>query len=110
MNTARIADLMRKGEIDAIKEAMSAGQNEGMQTFDQALFALYRDGRLSLEEALSNADSATDLKLQIKLENAKNGTHENEAVTQILELDGATDAEAESDQELEDAELEPLMV
>lgn len=67
LGTARVKELMRKGEIDLIKEAMTQGEREGMQTFDQALFVLFRDGKISLEEALSNADSVTDLKLKIKL-------------------------------------------
>ena len=62
-----ISDLIAKGEIAAIKEAMSRSTDAGMCTFDQALYQLYRDGRVSLEEALRNADSRTDLSLRIKL-------------------------------------------
>ncbi len=67
LGTARVRELMKKGDIETLKDAMAQGENEGMQTFDQALFELFREGRLGLEEALSNADSVTDLKLRIKL-------------------------------------------
>ncbi len=67
LGTARIKELIKKGDVDAIKEAMDQGVNEGMQTFDKALFDLLAQGRVSLEEALTNADSPTDLKLKIKL-------------------------------------------
>jgi Tfp pilus assembly ATPase PilU len=51
-----------------IKEAMEQGTNEGCQTFDQALFALYKDDRITLDQALMNSDSANNLRLKIKLE------------------------------------------
>ncbi len=70
LDTARVKELMKRGEADQIKDAMAQGTTEGMQTFDQALCNLYREGRISLQEALDNADSATDLKLKIKLEGA----------------------------------------
>jgi len=62
-----IADLIAKGEISAIKEAMGHSNEAGMCTFDQALYALHAEGRISLEEALHNADSRTDLSLRIRL-------------------------------------------
>jgi twitching motility protein PilU len=67
MDTPRIRDLIRKGQVDILKEAMEQGIQEGCQTFDQALFALYRDGNISLDQALINADSANNLRLKIKL-------------------------------------------
>jgi twitching motility protein PilU len=68
LDTSRIKDLILKGEIGVLKEAMAAGVQEGMQTFDQALYTLYRDGRISLENAIAYADSANDLRLRIKME------------------------------------------
>ncbi len=65
INTPYIADLILKGKIDEIKEAMASSGTEGMQTFDMALYNLYNDGRITLEEALSNADSRTDLQAKI---------------------------------------------
>jgi twitching motility protein PilU len=67
MDTPRIRDLIKKGHIDVIKEAMEQGVQEGCQTFDQALFTLYKDGRITLEQALINADSMNNLRLKIKL-------------------------------------------
>ena len=67
MDTPRIRDLIKKGQVDILKEAMEQGIQEGCQTFDQALFALYRDGNISLDQALINADSANNLRLKIKL-------------------------------------------
>lgn len=65
VNNPFIADLILKGKIDEIKEAMSASGTEGMQTFDVALFDLYQNGKISLEEALANADSRTNLQAKI---------------------------------------------
>jgi twitching motility protein PilU len=71
MDTPRIKDLIRKGQVDILKEAMEQGIQEGCQTFDQALFALYRDGSIALDQALVNADSANNLRLKIKLAGLK---------------------------------------
>jgi twitching motility protein PilU len=68
IDTPRIKDLIKQGELPAIKEAMEQGTNEGCQTFDQALFKLYKEGRITLEQALMNSDSANNLRLKIKLE------------------------------------------
>jgi twitching motility protein PilU len=71
MDTPRVKDLIKKGEIDAIKEAMEQGVQEGCQTFDYVLFNFYRDGKISLEQALMNADSVNNLRLKIKLAGLK---------------------------------------
>jgi twitching motility protein PilU len=71
MDTPRIKDLIKRGEVDVLKEAMEQGIQEGCQTFDQALFTLYKDGKITLEQALINADSANNLRLKIKLEGLK---------------------------------------
>ena len=55
------AELIRKGELSAIKDAMEQSLTEGSQTFEQALYHLYRSGEVELDEALRNADSATNL-------------------------------------------------
>ncbi len=62
-----ISDLIQGGRVDEIKEVMARSTELGMATFDQSLFALYEQGKISLEEAPRNADSQTDLKLRIKL-------------------------------------------
>ena len=67
LNTPLIADLVFKGEVGEIKEVMKKSRELGMQTFDQALFDLYESGAVTYEDALRNADSLNDLRLQIKL-------------------------------------------
>jgi twitching motility protein PilU len=71
MDTPRVKELVKKGEVDIIKDAMEQGIQEGCQTFDHALFLLYKDGRITLEQALVNADSANNLRIKIKLEGLK---------------------------------------
>jgi twitching motility protein PilU len=67
LNSPLISDLIFKGQVHEIKEIMSKSRELGMQTFDQALFDLYEAGFISYEDALRNADSLNDLRLQIKL-------------------------------------------
>ena len=71
LNSPLIADLIFKGEVHEIKEVMSRSREIGMQTFDQALFDLYDTDQISYEEALKNADSLNDLRLNIKLNSRK---------------------------------------
>lgn len=65
INNPHIADLILNGRIDEIREAMAGSGTKGMQTFDKALYDLYTAGRITLEEALSNADSRTNLEAKI---------------------------------------------
>jgi twitching motility protein PilU len=67
LNTPLIADMIFKGEVGEIKELMKRSRELGMQTFDQALFDLYEGNLVTYEDALRNADSVNDLRLQIKL-------------------------------------------
>ena len=67
LNSPLISDLIFKGEVHEIKEIMKKSRELGMQTFDQALFDLFEAGKISYEDALRNADSVNDLRLQIKL-------------------------------------------
>lgn len=75
LNTPLVSDLVFKGEVGEIKEVMKRSREQGMQTFDQALFDLYEMGKVGYEDALRNADSINDLRLQIKLnsERARSG-------------------------------------
>lgn len=66
LGTPMIQDLILKGEVDSIKEIMEKSENIGMKTFDGALFDLYREGLITEEEALRNADSANNVRLKIK--------------------------------------------
>ena len=67
LNSPLISDLILKGEVSEIKEIMKKSRNSGMQTFDQALFDAFESNAINYEEALRNADSVNDLRLQIKL-------------------------------------------
>jgi twitching motility protein PilU len=67
INTPLISDMIFKGEVGEIKEVMKRSRELGMQTFDQALFDLYETNVVTYDDALRNADSVNDLRLQIKL-------------------------------------------
>lgn len=67
LNTPLMADLIFKGEVAQLKDLMKRSRELGMQTFDQALFDLYEAHEISIEDALRNADSVNDLRLNIKL-------------------------------------------
>jgi twitching motility protein PilU len=71
MDTPRIKDLIKRAEVDTLKEGMEQGVQEGCQTFDQALFELYKEGKISVQQALIHADSANNLRLKIKLAGLK---------------------------------------
>ena len=67
INTPLVADHIRKGEVHLLKELMTKSTEQGMQTFDQALYKLYSEGEITYEAALAHADSPNDLRLMIKL-------------------------------------------
>jgi twitching motility protein PilU len=71
LDTPRIKELIKKGAVDTLKDAMEQGIQEGCQTFDQALLVLYKQGKITLDQALINADSANNLRLKIKMEGLK---------------------------------------
>ncbi|MPZ76225.1 MAG: PilT/PilU family type 4a pilus ATPase [Deltaproteobacteria bacterium] len=86
IDTPRIKDLIKQAEIDSLKEAMEQGIQEGCQTFDQALFTLYKENKITLQQALMNSDSANNLRLKIKLE----GLTGDEALDKLLEKGNAS--------------------
>jgi twitching motility protein PilU len=65
LNTPRIAELIQRGDISQVKDSFRESSEAGMQTFDQSLLRLYKEGRISMEEALANADSRANLEAQI---------------------------------------------
>ncbi|OSI18295.1 type IV pili twitching motility protein PilT [Neisseria dentiae] len=67
LNSPLIAELIHNGDVHSIKEIMKKSQSMGMQTFDQALYELYENGHISFQDAIKNADSAHDLRLDIQL-------------------------------------------
>ncbi len=71
INTPLISDHIRKGEMHLIKDLMAKSTEHGMQTFDQALFRLYKSGEVTYEDALHHADSPNDLRLMIKLDSSE---------------------------------------
>ena len=87
INSPLVSDLIRKGDVHALKAVMAKSTEQGMQTFDQALFNLYQEGQITHEAALASADSANDLRLLIKL----SGGVEPESFnpTQGLSLEGS---------------------
>jgi len=66
VGSPRVKDMIKDGKIHEIKEAMELSEAYGMQTFDMALLALFKEGRISKEEALKNADSPNNLRLKMK--------------------------------------------
>jgi twitching motility protein PilU len=67
LDSPRVKDLINKAQIGELKEAMEKSTNVGMQTFDQHLYDLYKSGKITLDEAVKNADSANNLRLRVKL-------------------------------------------
>lgn len=79
INTPLISDLLLKGEVHGIKEIMKKSPEAGMQTFDQALYKLYKSGDIAYKEAIANADSANELRLMIKLDKDEAGEASEES-------------------------------
>jgi twitching motility protein PilU len=86
LNTPLIADMIFKGEVGEIKELMKRSRELGMQTFDQALFDLYESNLVTYEDALRNADSVNDLRLQIKLNSQRARSADLAAGTEHLQI------------------------
>jgi twitching motility protein PilU len=86
LNTPLIADLIFKGEVAEMKDLMRRSRELGMQTFDQALFDLFEAGEVTLEDALRNADSVNDLRLQIKLHSQRARNRDLAAGTEHLQI------------------------
>jgi len=78
INTPLAKDYIRKGEINKIKELMKDSREQGMQTFDQALYDLYVAGKISYEDALNSADSRNEVRLMIKLNTENTSTFEED--------------------------------
>ncbi|MCK7599108.1 PilT/PilU family type 4a pilus ATPase [Microbulbifer sp. CAU 1566] len=83
INTPLMSDLIRKGEVHKMKELMKRSVEQGMQTFDQALYELYDRGEITYEDALAHADSANDLRLMIKLKSESDAEYLNSAADEL---------------------------
>ena len=86
LNTPLISDLIFKGDVSEIKEIMKRSRELGMQTFDQALFDLYESQAVTFEDALRNADSVNDLRLQIKLHSKRARNTDLSAGTELMTI------------------------
>ena len=86
LNTPLVSDMIRKGEVHSLKELMAKSNELGMQTFDQALFRLHKEGHITEEAALTHADSRNDLRLMIKLD-----SNDGDALTRAPDLTMAAD-------------------
>ncbi|MBL6744564.1 MAG: PilT/PilU family type 4a pilus ATPase [Pseudomonadales bacterium] len=78
IGTPRVCDLIKQGKVMEIKEVMEKSEQQGMKTFDSALFDLYKQGKISYEETLKNADSKNNVRLRIQLSEGKAGEEEEE--------------------------------
>jgi len=67
LNTPLVSELIKKGEVHTLKDLMKRSNEQGMNTFDQALYALYKEGEISYDDAIMHADSANEVRLMIKL-------------------------------------------
>lgn len=83
LNTPLASDLIKKGDVHQLKELMKRSREQGMQTFDQALYDLYAEGSITYEDALAYADSSNDLRLMIKLGTDSNSAQLGKAVEGI---------------------------
>lgn len=101
----RVKDLIRDGHIEELKEAMEGSEQYGMQTFDDALLALFDAGRITEEEAIKNADSANNIRLKIK--NSKNS--DGFESTSNFSLEVEEPEESEENEEKRFAEDEGVM-
>ncbi len=79
LGTELVRDLIHKGEIHMLKEAMEKSENVGMQTFDSHLMRLYKEGTITLDEALQNSDSPNNLKLKINLSEGRGSATEGKS-------------------------------
>jgi len=86
LNTPLVSDMIFKGEVGDIKELMKRSREAGMQTFDQALFDLYEANLVTYEDALRNADSVNDLRLNIKLNSSRARNRDLSAGTEHMSI------------------------
>ncbi len=94
MNTPLAADLIRKGEVHELKELMKRSTEQGMITFDQALFELFQANEISYEDALKYADSANEVRLRVKL---RDGDQQRGEMARAIEKISLVDGEADED-------------
>ena len=99
MRAPRIEDLIKEGDVLGIKEVMEKSAPMGMQTFDMALYKLYNSGKISLDEALKNADGENNLRLKIELAEKGNNVSGDDDEDDKFGLSLIQDEEDEEDEE-----------
>ncbi len=99
LGTQIIKDLVKKGDISGIKEVMEKSEQQGMQTFDSHIYRLYKEGRISLEEALKNADSPNNLQVKINLDENPIGNMKGKEANNAFKGLELTPIETEEDEE-----------
>ena len=97
LNTPLMSDMIMRGEVHEIKALMKKSKDQGMQTFDQALFELLNENAITIEEAMRNADSVNDLRLRIKLEGGSSSAVDDMLANSMSLEDGS---EGEGDHQL----------
>ena len=105
LDSPRVKDLISKGEVAELKEAMEKSTNFGMQTFDQALYNLYKEERITLEEAIKNADSANNLRLKVKLAEEGDDFAEKAAPTSKMSKKKKKDEDSSGEAKASDDDL-----
>jgi twitching motility protein PilU len=103
LGSPTVQELIKRGEVTGLKEVMEKSEIMGMRTFDSALFGLYKEGRISLEEALRNADSPNNLRLRINLDAQGEKTVSSSGV--MLELEDVAEPESETEEGMLDQRL-----
>lgn len=83
INTPLVSDIIRKGDVHKLKELMTRSTEQGMQTFDQALYNLYEEGVITYEDAIAAADSKNDLRLLIKLQSETDAGYLDQAADEL---------------------------
>jgi twitching motility protein PilU len=91
INTPLVSDLIRKGEVHKLKELMTRSTEQGMQTFDQALYTLYDEGLITYEDAMTYADSKNDLRLLIKLQSETDAGYLSNAADELQVEEDSSD-------------------
>jgi len=95
LGTPRVRDLIKDGKVDELKEVIHAKNSSGMQSFDTALYDMYKDNKISLEEAIKNADSANNLRVRV----AQSSGVENKMKSTLSIKEDETKESEEEDQE-----------
>jgi len=93
LNTPLMADLIMKGEVHEIKALMTKSEEQGMQTFDHALFNLLNENAITIEDAMKNADSVNDLRLRIKLQGGERSEAVDDMISNTMSIQDDDDAE-----------------